>query len=85
MVRIHCISLDKIQCFKAYLSGHQEMFVIILWCVHCKQFLYTCISQSNGKLFDVPIFFFTEKGNKGTEKATDDFHYEKFKKQMRRF
>ncbi|XP_061169674.1 splicing factor C9orf78 homolog [Saccostrea echinata] len=26
-----------------------------------------------------------EKGSKGTEKATDDFHYEKFKKQMRRY
>lgn len=26
-----------------------------------------------------------EKGNKVTEKATDDFHYEKFKKHMRRF
>ncbi|XP_048772644.1 splicing factor C9orf78 homolog [Ostrea edulis] len=25
------------------------------------------------------------KGSKGTEKATDDFHYEKFKKQMRRY
>lgn len=58
MICIHCISLNKFHCFKAHkLSGHQEMFNIILWCVHCI-YLYTCIFQSNGKLFNVHVLIF---------------------------
>lgn len=55
--------------------------IIIVFIVN----IYLHVFPSVMENFLMYLFLFTEKGNKVTEKATDDFHYEKFKKHMRRF